>query len=264
MHLPQTGVLEVHREGPEHRQHQPVQALEAPQPDDVHLEEARHRAAEDLQRTRPPPLLVELRRSPLAVDLQFPPVLPERPERAVLERVTEHRERTGEIDFRMHLTVLVTRHVATEQTDHLVGPPAAAPDAATEEMVGPRNPVAVVPGTCGQEGQDLLPQLGCDALVRIDQKDPFVRRLGDRPVLLLRRVDVFMLQHARPELSGDGHGRVARIGVDDQDLVREAHRVETVAQGGLFVEGRDDDRQRRSPGAHPLRSLRASFCCIRS
>src|SRR5256885_1809002 len=59
-HLPETGVLEVHRERPEHRQHQTVQPLEASETDDVHLEEARQRTPEDLEGPRPPALLEEL------------------------------------------------------------------------------------------------------------------------------------------------------------------------------------------------------------
>src|SRR5206468_7883527 len=135
---------------------QTVQSLEEPQPHDVHLKEAGHRAPEDLERPRPPALLVELRGAPLAVDLDLPPVLPEGAKGVVLERVPEDRQRSRKIDLGMHLTVLVAREVAAEQPNHLVGAPSAAPHPSPEKMIGAQDPISVVFRSRPEQCQDLL------------------------------------------------------------------------------------------------------------
>src|SRR5262245_37291588 len=264
LHLPQTGVLEVDGEGSEHGQHETMHALEEPQADDVHLEEADDRASEDLQRPGPLPLPVEPGGPPLAVDLNLSPVLPEGAERVMLERVPKHRQRPRQDDLGVHFAILVARLIATKQSNHLVGAPAAVPDPPAEEMIGAENPVSVVARSGREQLLDLLTKPGRHALIGIDEEDPFMGGLRDGPVLLSGRIDVFVLQHPGAELARDAHGGVGRERIDDQDFVGEPNRQEAVAQRGLLVEGRHDRGERRSPRAHPFLSLRASLCCDRS
>src|SRR3989441_2684495 len=105
---------------------------------------------------------------------------------------------------------------------------------------------------------------GGDALVRVDQEDPLVRRLRDGPVLLPGGVDVLVLQDAGARVACDRQGRVGRVGIDHQDLIREAHRLEAVSDRGFLVESWDDHREPRPLCVHPLDSLRFSLCWSRS
>ncbi len=241
-----------------------MQPLEKAEPDDIHLEEPGHGATEDLEPARALPFLVELRRSPLAVDLDLSPVLAEGAERVVLEGMPQDRQRPREIDLGVHLPVLIARHVPAEQADDAIRPPAAALHPPPQEMIGPQDPVAIVTRPLRQEGEDLVAQPGRDALVGVDQQDPGVPRLRDGPVLLPGRVDVFVLQDPRAALPRDRDGGVGGKGIDHEDLVREADRLETVAQRRFLVEGRHDDGEPRPLRTHPLGSLRPSFCCVLS
>ena len=98
-----------------------------------------------------------------------------------------------------------------------------------------------------------------------------MRRLGDCPVLLAREGVEPPLQDACSVTPGDGDGRVGAEGVDDQDLIGEAHRLEAGRDVGLFVVSRDQDRQRPAaphalrvarPGSAPPHCLRASRSCF--
>ena len=148
-------------------------------------------------------------------------------------------------DIGVDLAILVAPLVAAEKAQAAVGLPAAEAHAPPQEVVEPPDAVAVPdPGAAAvglQNGQDLVFELGGDALVGVDDQHPLVRGLGDGPVFLGRGVDVLVLHDAGAGVAGDLRRGVGAEGIDHEDLIGPGNRGQAVGNVLLFIASGNQD-----------------------
>ena len=131
----------------------------------------------------------------------------------------------------MNLVVAPARVAAMEQAYVPVRIALAMLEPAPEEPVAPRHRIREVtrrhklrPYRCAQFRRH--------ALVRVQAKDPVVRSLRDREILLPPETEPRLFDDPRPAAARDFYGIIAAAGIDHDRLRREGRRTEAAGNFG--------------------------------
>jgi len=155
--------------------------------------------------------------------------------------VLQRADASPDHDLGVHVERLVRSLRPIEETEHLVPLPARGTDGFAEKVIVTVDPVPVQAGRVRQNALDLDAQLGGHALVRVHDQDPAVGELRNGPVLLRRRIHVFVLENA------------VRHGVARSTQAGEV-RITARRSGASLVVSVVDDGPGIDPGAAPLKN----------
>ena len=125
----------------------------------------------------------------------------------------------------------------------VVGVPVRAVQPPAEVKRDARNAVALLLRSTRQQVADLPRQRRRDAFVGIERQDPVMAREPRSEVLLIAVAGPWTHLDARSMATGNGHGVVGAVGIDDDDLVGPGHRFERRPDVSRFVVGDDRDGQ---------------------
>lgn len=136
----------------------------------------------------------------------------------------------------------ISAMITTEESQQAVVAPSPATNRMTQEVVVAKDPKAIAIASLDRCGYFLC-QFRTDTLIRVQNQDPLMRRLGDRPILEITRVNIFTLNNPTAAHGIDDFQRpVARTGVCDEDLIGELpDRVNTMSDIHPFILARNDD-----------------------
>ena len=217
-------------------------AVEEASAEEPAAEELERRAEEEGEEA-PPMAAVE------AVERGRPRVARRLPDRVGEVAVGEVEERGVEVP---HRAVDLDRLVDTApsraessraeaEAELAVGPPGPVPDRLAADVRQARHPEPRGVARRLDRGEDGTRERVRDALVRVEDEDPVVRREGERPIA---RRDVPVPRDrldARPGGSRERDGPVRGAGVDDEDLVGPADRLQRWPEPvGLVLHHEDD------------------------
>ena len=223
-------------------------AVEEPEPEHIVAQETQRAAGQQAAETGSLPLLVPTFGLAQGVAVELAKVLVVRPVGVMEETPSETPDVAGG-NGRASVVARarVMGQVAAEQPKHAVGLPPAEADAMAEKVVHATDPVAVSRGSAEEEVADLRGQGRGHSLVGVDDQDPRVLGLGNRPVEETAVADVFAPDHAaNADPADDLQRAVGRAGVGHEDLVGHgADRLDRGANVASFVLAGDEDGQFR-------------------
>ncbi len=127
------------------------------------------------------------------------------------------------------------RGAAAEEAQLAVGIESAVTHPAAEDLVAAVDPVGAVLGVAGEQLADALLERSGENLVGVEQEDPVRGAFVDGGVLLATMTFEGLDEDPGVVAASDLQGAIGGEGVDDDDLVGEAHGVEGARKIGLLV-----------------------------
>jgi hypothetical protein len=113
-----------------------------------------------------------------------------------------------------------TAVVASEEPGLIIGIDPGVPHPPAQDVILARQPKGLhVLGPGVQRRFDFLKSVWRQCFIGIDLQNPFVPALWSGPILLLRRIDVFVLNNPGSVLLANLQRSVSAKGINDQDLV---------------------------------------------
>src|SRR5450759_323482 len=254
--FPESRVLGHDARGREAGEDESVSAISKPSLQEIHAGEP-GRWLEKYPRGRATPFPGKiLLRPPSAVRVELLKILVQRNVRVVEELILDFTDRPARhIDVLVH-EIGVVPQLAPEQTDGLVAPPPSVTYLLAEKEIAARNAKGTDAARFIDDVADLLRQLRCAALVRIEDKDP--RGLRPLDPVITRRADGRELRadHGRTRRTRAIYRIVRRIVLDDDHLASPFD----ARDAGLYVRGFIVSRDHRRyvggaavGGSHPWR-----------
>src|SRR5450830_1919114 len=254
--FPETRVLGHDARGRQAGEDEPASAIAKSALQEIHACEPRRRLEKHRRDCAPPSLGKILLRPPSTVPVELLKILVQRNVRVMQELMPDFTNHSAR-----HINVLVHEigvvpQLAPEQTDGFVAPPPSVAYLLAEKEIAARNAKRRRAAWLSDDPADLLRQLRCAALVRIEDKDP--RGLRPLDPVITRRADGRELRtdHGRTRRTRAIYRIVRRIVLDDDHLASPFD----ARDAGLYVRGFIVSRDHRRyvggaavGGSHPWR-----------
>ena len=100
--------------------------------------------AEDVPTIPPFSAVLRIQRSPRAITACFAEKIVQAAKRIMVQDAATPADTTGSFDFRVNVLVLIARHVAAEQPEHLVRTPFAMTDFFAKKKISSPYPIAII------------------------------------------------------------------------------------------------------------------------
>ncbi len=176
------------------------------------------------------------------VSIELRHILIEAAKRVVIEPPARLGHLAIDHHIGVNLAILISAFVTAKQPNAAIVLPTAIAHRLAKEEIRAANVISCCTVRGAENLQDFVAEFGSHPLVRIDDHHPFMRRLRDGPVLLRRRIDVFMLDESDVGVPGNLERAIRTERIDDEDLVGPIHAIETISKILFLVESGYDDR----------------------
>src|SRR5579863_3385330 len=200
-----------------------------------------------------------LRNEQVSIEVCAPHMISDRALGIVIERVFEPANGSLDQEIFVHRRVIIPAGPLPEQPELVIGRGSGPPNPPAPEIVPAGNFKARRPFRGGRPDRfkDFIPELCAHPLVAVQDQDPWTDGPVNSDVLLRPEPEPFLQIDVRSVPPGNFRRPIVTAGVDHNDFVRPANRLEAGPYFFLFIAG---DHHHREPapvilyshGARPL------------